>query len=613
MRPLLTALLVLTACKVAGDGPLPVYDPEGGFFDTPWPSDDRVSELLIPDVEQFPNPEEIPLLQTYIDLAAEQRGWGNNGPVLMRFQAALDLEALPDPEASVQLGSPLLLLDVDPTSPWFGEAHPVWWRWYQDEGAYVPARTLSVAPLPGFPLRPATTYALVVTTDLARVHPDLDLSTQDGLRDALFLQQRRMDEVAMATVFTTQDPLDELDRMASFIEDHIRPEPLDQRVSLVDETLFFKVWAGKYQGPLFQHGQRPYATEGGGFRFGTRGMPDLYDWDDIRIAISTPPELDAQPATGWPVVIYAHGTGGDYRSHTQDNSGIGTASQLARAGMVGIGFDQPLHGIRDTADTDPSTHSFNYLNPEASRANFRQGAVDILYLAKALSQEQVVFESEDGDIVLDPDRIYFMGHSHGGLTGALALPWLGNHADAAMLSAAGGVLSITVVERQDPMDIASMFEDLLRFDEGEEVSEHHPVMALIQWLTDVTDPVNYAPYWYAEDGGLHGAQPTPVLLTNGTEDSMTPWRSAEALAASARLPILEPHATWPVSWDIRGLEASDGPLSGNAVDWNGQPITGGFSQWEGGSHWVVFEEKDASNMVRHFFETASRDEAEIDL
>ena len=59
----------------------------------------------------------------------------------------------------------------------------------------------------------------------------------------------------------------------------------------------------------------------------------------MRFALTVPP--GTTPAAGWPICIYAHGTGGDYRSFIDD----GTALRLAKQGIAVISTDQVLHGM----------------------------------------------------------------------------------------------------------------------------------------------------------------------------------------------------------------------------------------------------------------------------
>src|SRR5690606_35654876 len=123
---------------------------------------------------------------------------------------------------------------------------------------------------------PETTYALVVTTDLARRaegfsevwdrdHPDRE--TWRALAETLPLHRLGKEDVAVATVFTVGDPLDEMARIARFLETAVTPASLDQNVQPLRENAYFRLYEGRYLGPVFQHGQRPYTTTGGGFLF----------------------------------------------------------------------------------------------------------------------------------------------------------------------------------------------------------------------------------------------------------------------------------------------------------------------------------------------------------
>jgi hypothetical protein len=401
-------------------------------------------------------------------------------------------------------------------------------------------------------------------------------------------------------------------RVAGFLSNAVTPASLDQNVAHLRDNAYFHLYQGRYLGPVFQHGQRPYTTEGGGFAFREDGQPIIHSWDEMRLAVTVPLDLAAEPPRGWPVVIHQHGTGGDFLSHASSDSVMEPAAQFALAGMVGLGIEQPLHGTRGGGE-NTDILSFNYFNPDSGRTNFRQGAIDALYLAQMVHTHGGVFETPDGkEIRIDPDRIYFMGHSQGGLTGALALPFLGPYVDAAVLSGAGGGLSITLVERKDPLDIAALLATTLDFDTDEVVSEYHPAVALIQWLVDVTDPINYAPYWFSEQGPWPGKQPVSVLLYSGLEDEMTPHRTAEALAAAGRLQWLAPEVVGTEAQALRGLDTSDGPLAGNAAGWNG-PITAAFSQWDApADHFVIFDDGNAARIYREFLRSAATGEAVVD-
>ena len=75
-----------------------------------------------------------------------------------------DLRLLPtDPKAATDPSSSVQLIDIDPTSPEHGQRHLLSVEWRETEGVYWQPDTLAFMPLLGFPLRPHTRYAVVVT------------------------------------------------------------------------------------------------------------------------------------------------------------------------------------------------------------------------------------------------------------------------------------------------------------------------------------------------------------------------------------------------------------------------------------------------------------------
>ena len=197
-----------------------------------------------------------------------------------------------------------------------------------------------------------------------------------------------------------------------------------------------------------------------------------------------------------------------------------------------------------------------------------------------------------------------MGHSQGGLTGALAAPFFAGDVKAMMLSGTGGILAITIVERKDIIDFEATVRSLMQIGEDEALTSLHPVLALIQTAVEVTDPINYAPYWFRRRGDWPDQASTSVLLTSGTKDAATHWKTSVALAAAAGLPFLDPQVTDSVAHDLAGLTAQQGPVVHNVTTFDRQPQTGAFSQWRDGSHWVIFERTAAAEVYTGFLQTA---------
>jgi hypothetical protein len=596
-------LLLACAAPFVPTGPTPIYDPASeDFFDTPWPSDARLDADGTLALDAFPNPLNIALVDTYLETADALTGFGTSSPIYVRFDGPFDPATLPTPAESVQPGSPLILVELAT-----GARTPVQWEQTTYDGSpWAPPDLLAVAPLHGWALKGGQRYALLVTTQIARPserwrREPLLPALEDALRDL----DLEADDLAIATVFTTQDPVGEMADVAWFVRNQIELPDFDVTLEHLEDRETYTAYRTHYLGPVFTQGAPPYTVEGGEFTFDDEGRPIVARFDDMRVAVCVPSE-GSPPPSGWPVVVFQHGTGGNYRGFCDDDFAYEVMTRFGSAGLVGVGIDQPLHGSRPGAEIASDINHFNILNPTSARTNFRQGALDAIYLARGLASQPWTMRTPDGqDIPLDPDNVLFMGHSQGGLTGALATPFFGGDVRASMLSGAGAVLAITIVERKDPLDFGQLVRDLLQFDDAEALTPLHPVLGLVQTMVDVTDPVNYAPYWFSRAAPWADAAPTDVLLTNGTADAATPYRTAVALAAAGGLPQLGAPATNAEAVWMRTGDPAPLPQSDTVVRSDGSAGSAGFVQFLGGTHFVVFEEPAASNLATNFLDTAA--------
>src|SRR6185503_4314156 len=142
---------------------------------------------------------------------------------------------------------------------------------------------------------------------------------------------------------------------------------------------------------------------------------------------------------GWPIAICQHGTGSTYTSFVTD----GTANELAKQGIATIATDQVLHGLRNPGG-NPELAFFNFTNIYAARDNSLQGAADgfsLMRLALALS-----FSDGSRTISFDPARVYFFGHSQGGLTGPGFVAFEPS-VSGAVLSGTGGLLYLALLNK----------------------------------------------------------------------------------------------------------------------------------------------------------------------
>src|SRR5690606_18982655 len=177
---------------------------------------------------------------------------------------------------------------------------------------------------------------------------------------------------------------------------------------------------GTLEMPVFQRGTRPYLTPEDGGDVELNGNTPVQQGTEPVCVSMTVPKGPQQPAEGWPLIIYAHGTGGTYRSHTTSNIAelLSTLDHNGTmAGAIVLGFDQVMHGSR-AGDTDRSPESlyFNFTNPKAARGHLLQGTADLFYLVRLAENgwQLDAAESPTGEVIqIDPTRIYLLAHSQG--------------------------------------------------------------------------------------------------------------------------------------------------------------------------------------------------------
>ena len=213
------------------------------------------------------------------------------------------------------------------------------------------------------------------------------------LRDA----DLELDRLAVGSVFTTMDAVSGMFALRDFIDEYDVPELVSMARSSSFPGLYVE-YVGTYLAPNFQSGEPPFLREGGFLEYDADGKPVVQRTEELRFSI-TIPSLVEEPEKGWPVVMYGHGTGGNYRSYIDS----GAAASLARVGIATIGIDQVHHGTRDTRpdncaqQSDPgacvSALFFNFLNPLAGRDNVRQSAADFVSLARMLRSRALIESS----------------------------------------------------------------------------------------------------------------------------------------------------------------------------------------------------------------------------
>jgi hypothetical protein len=666
MRGWQAAVVVLSLCTLScGDGEGEQAPPgfsiytvpeslgalaDATFFDHPWPSDFRLESDGTLRFAGYPNPRELPLLDQFIDsMQGVLTGFSPAASGFLRFSTALDPKTLPAaPLDALEQNASVQLIDVTPGAAEHGQRQLINVRLAPSPAVYYPENTLTFLPVFGYPLLPLHRYALVVTDRVrtaaqGRVKPSDQLrevlglasagAATGGLRDALSDDVDAIvaagiprSKVVHLAVFTTNDPVAETQRVRDFTVDDFEAPTVRAGTWKANESDrrpgLMEVYEGVYgPSPDYQQGKIPFAKfgDGGALAFDDAGTPVVQREFDQRFTLAVPdPAKCPMPAQGYPIVLYAHGTYGDYRTLL----GAGDeAEALAKQCIASMGVDQIFHGTRPGSGAGTSDFLFfNFQNLQAARANGPQSAIDVVQQGRLFSVSKATVPASvtysGTEIRFDASRLGFFGHSQGGLSGPLYLA-IDDSALGGVLSGSGSLISIALLEKKKPWDIAGLVKKLflaLAVDEEAELDEFHPAISLAQTIVDPTDPIHYVRL--ITRAPRPGFAPKSILMTEGVNadgsgDGYAPPRGIETQAIALGLPPQQPlifpivgaefdAALAPVTIPAKGL-------SGNLA---GGKASGVLAQWEAAKasdgHFVIYDIPRAmtqcAGFVRNFMD-----------
>jgi len=638
---------------------------DGDFYRLPFPNDVRLTagkvSLTNPD---HPTPGTALLgydvIQRWLsDLEASADGFSAYPTVFFRFSAPIDITGTLKGTGVVRW------LDItDPTTP---VELGLNWDASTGRNAYICDNWLGVRPPQGAPLTSGHTYTVFVTTQALDanskailVSPDLtallgttaptdtSLAPQwpkyQPFRDWAAGANVALSSILTATVFTVGKPTAIGPKLAAAVAaaaapaatmwvnceaaNAVSPCPQatgDRACPTTPDPSFYELHA-MISLPIYQQGTEPYLTpsEGGAFVLDSTGTPTLQRTEQVCMALTIPKGV-TMPAGGWPIVVYAHGTGGSFRSHVTEGVAArlasvdtiagsttdGGADASAEAGATGtvnmavLGIDQVETGTRRGASTDsPDNLFFNYANPAAGRGNPLQGAADQISLVRFvtgfdLAAGQSPIQTE---IKVAAGQIAFWGHSQGATEGGIAMPYT-TGVNGAVLTGEGASVIDALLTKTNPVDIAAVVPIVLQ-DAPQNVTVYHPVLALLQNDLDIVDPLNHAGLLVMNP--LAAANQKHVFQPYGQKDTYAPPVTQATFALAALLGEAAPESG--VTDDpFYGGSDLPVPVGGNARIL-GIPITAIVRQYVPGStydgHFVSYDNVQAEADVNHFLADA---------
>jgi predicted esterase len=610
----------------------------GDFYALPFPNDIRRQGGHL-DLSDHPNPGVIiPELGNPVDdfiemLEEDIDGFGTNSCAYFRFTRPIATGSIVNMEN-------VFLIDVTPTSDRYGEQMANGYDGSRSRGRYICPNWYVICPSLGRPLKPGTTYAAVFLDtvedeegntvdrdpyfeDMIAPNPPADTTLEDAydayapLRDYLdddsIAKPVDEDNIAVAAVFTTQTSIwDVIPNVRTAVLAETAPAVED--LSIDTSGGAYDLYTGTVTIPFFQDGERPFRTvaDGGAITYDDDGLPIAVEEESVEFALTVP--AGTPPVDGWPIMIFAHGTGGSELSFTQANGmEASVADRMAALGVAVIGIEQVQHGDRrglsggeaDLEANSPERLFYNFLNPRAARDNNVQAAADHFQLVRLIQDFAAISETS---VSFDADSVMFLGHSQGS-QGPLLFAAHEPAVTMVVLSGAGGSLIDSFVEKQNPLDIASAIKVLLA---DPDVDTKHPLLNLIQAGLDNVDPVNHAPAVFRSDWSdyLWPAYPhRHVFMSYGVGDTYTPEPTQLALAKSLWVD------QWPLDPDdpLPSIDVIESlPCSGTKA-WFGDDITAVVVQYEPpknasdeyiyDGHFVMFQHPDAISQLDSFVST----------
>ena len=331
------------------------------------------------------------------------------------------------------------------------------------------------------------------------------------------------DDIILSWSFTTQSISDVLEDVRNTVQAGNIPSSSLTSASIDSPLGAASIYAGTLQLPYYL-GAASNANDTTPLTSYWQGVGDSHltqynTSPQVKTTVTVPlmasiPKGD-KPESGWPVVIYQHGI------TTNRATLLAVADAFAQAGFAAVAIDMPLHGltgdetdgtqlfysagIERTFDLDvvnnttgaagpddvtdlSGTHFINLSSLLTSRDNLRQTVADLFSLKKAL--ESMDYDGlDDTPSDFDTSNVRFVGHSLGGITGAVFLA-LDSSVGAATLAMPGGGIAklLDGSGRFGPRIAAGLSANGI--EKG--TASYEAFLSSAQMVIDAGDPLNFA-------------------------------------------------------------------------------------------------------------------------
>ena len=559
-------ILLLTGC---GGETKPLMDlTRDGFFAFPWPNEIRKRENGSIDLDGFPanfNP-----IFSYIAARGEtySQDFGPNHGVFFQFSNRIDGSQLPSIDESLQDDSPVMLVNIDPSSPGYLARTPLRLNFSSLKTLYKPGNLLAAVPLPGYSLDADAEYAAIIFTGIkdTQGNPIEKANLLGGLQQnelppgvtSQHWQQLQgqwqkvndyveahtqwsRDQIAAFSVYKTQQPTKYAFAVAEALRDvddqTIIDSVMDVQIQETCQSASNVEISGKVRLPSWQRGKAPYLIAGGFIGLDEDGHAQIQGYEEVDFYVVIGCLESDGPRK---VVVGAPGSG----------DGPDMSDRLVRQYMFSYEFNQiaisvPPHqtgsrahpvgedvtallnklGVTVNWGDIPGLIYYNPFNTPASVGNHIQGAADYIYIRRLATLLQPIFAQQGLDIdaldlpanALDADlnSAALVAQSQGAGNAPIAMA-MDPTFNIGYFNAASSHAYPQAIHRYSVRKLlTTAFAGLVE----NEINDFHPIMQLMQLAHEPSDNVNYVPF----------IQPGDLLFTAGWRDGCVPREGAGAL------------------------------------------------------------------------------------
>ncbi|RIL03943.1 MAG: hypothetical protein DCC71_14595 [Proteobacteria bacterium] len=608
-------------------------------------------DMPVPEISE---PFQQQAFQALIGQTVGVDGWSRMPPIVVAFSHPLDPSSVPsDEHASLDPLAPVSLVDVDPSSPAYGQRVPYRMSLRSDEapdGSYDHVALL----FPTIDLREHGRYAVAITRRaFAAGEPGRPvgpspmfaevLSAPDGAEAPEVVRARDRIEASLATLAALPDVPIPVEDVALVFGLSIRtqPSPADL-VSIKERTLAAappQLLLPDLSNPCPNPNNFCIRTVGTR-ALEIRGRVQLPNYRDPDLRVFARDEITGEPLqTGVsnvpfmmtlpiealdgpvPIVMYQHGNPGSPLEATRD----GGTGYLDDAGFAVAGIQDTLNReIGQDIALQVSVILFFSVQVQQLPDYWVQTGADMIGFLRAIEGMgalDLMRRGANGEPELGPDgipeidtsRILYHGISEGGNNAQRFLPFA-PELIAATPTVGGARLGETLIHQSSDDILAQV---------GALMPDLRPVelwvgLSLFQLGFDPQDGHSYLKHLYREPllpfAGSSDVTPPSTLWTEGIGDTLVPNNATRAAAIEIGIPQVR-----PIVRAIPGVAQVDPPVSQNL----GAGLTSGHFQYDPATtpycvtrpqpegHYCPQSAPEAQAQRRHFLESALEGAAEI--